>query len=51
MNKMQEFWDKIREKTGDTRTWDELTRTEQNALMQAVNIIMAVCNGAFKDTQ
>lgn len=43
-SKVEEYWDKISKAHGDTRTWNELTPQQQNAVIQSVNILLAVLN-------
>ena len=44
MSKVEEYWDKISKTHGDTRTWNELNRQQQDAVTQSVNILLAVLN-------
>lgn len=46
MHKMEQFWDNLRAKTKDARTWNDLPRNEQDALIHAINLVIAVCNNA-----
>ena len=43
-SKVEEYWDKISKAHGDTRSWNELTRQQQDAVIQSVNILLAVLN-------
>lgn len=52
MHSMEQFWESLKEKakTGDTRKWNDLPRGEQDALIHAVNLLIAVCaNAKVKD--
>ena len=44
MSDVELYWQKIAEKLGDTRKWNELTRQQQDAVIQSVNILLAVLN-------
>ena len=44
MSDVELYWDKISKAHGDTRTWNELTRQQQDAVIQSVNILLAVLN-------
>lgn len=44
MSDVELYWQKIAEKFGDTRKWNELTRQQQDAVIQSVNILLAVLN-------
>jgi len=43
-SKVEEYWEKISKAYGDTRTWSELNRQQQDAVIQSVNILLAVLN-------
>ena len=43
-SKVEEYWEKISKAHGDTRTWNELSRQQQDAVIQSVNILLAVLN-------
>ena len=44
MSDVEKYWEKISKAYGDTRTWNELTPQQQNAVIQSVNILLAVLN-------
>lgn len=44
MSDIEKYWDKVSKAHGDTRTWGELTPQQQNAVIQSVNILLAVLN-------
>lgn len=44
MSDVEKYWDKISKAHGDTRTWNELSRQQQDAVIQSVNILLAVLN-------
>lgn len=44
MSDVEKYWDKISKAYGDNRTWHELTPQQQNAVIQSVNILLAVLN-------
>lgn len=44
MSDVEKYWEKISKAHGDTRTWHELTPQQQNAVIQSVNILLAVLN-------
>lgn len=44
MSDVEKYWDKISKAYGDNRTWNELNRQQQDAVIQSVNILLAVLN-------
>lgn len=44
MSSVETYWSKICIACGDTRTWNELTRQQQEAVIQSVNLLLAVVN-------
>jgi len=45
MSEIETYWSKICVACGDTRAWNDLTRHQQDAVIQSVNILLAVLNG------
>lgn len=45
MSDIEAYWAKICVAYGDTRSWNELNIQQQNAVIQSVNILLAVLNG------
>jgi len=45
MSNIELYWSKICVAYGDTRSWNELNLQQQNAVIQSVNILLAVLNG------
>ena len=44
MSQVEEYWDKISKAHGDTRKWEELNLQQQQAVIQSINILLAVLN-------
>jgi len=44
MSQVEEYWDKISKAHGDTRKWEELNIQQQQAVVQSINILLAVLN-------
>lgn len=44
MSDVEKYQDKISKAYGDTRSWNELTPQQQNAVIQSVNILLAILN-------
>ena len=45
MSDVETYWSKICVAYGDKRSWNELNLQQQNAVIQSVNILLAVLNG------
>jgi hypothetical protein len=39
------FWNQIKTKTEDARSWQDLTPNQQNAVIESVNILFGVLTG------
>jgi len=44
MSDIEKYWAKICVAYGDTRSWNELNLQQQSAVIQSVNILLAVLN-------
>lgn len=44
MSDVEKYWDKISKAHGDTRKWEELNLQQQQAVIQSINILLAVLN-------
>lgn len=44
MSDVEKYWDKISKAYGDTRKWEELNLQQQQAVIQSINILLAVLN-------
>jgi hypothetical protein len=45
MTDTEQYWSKIAQSFGDTRGWKDLTPQQQHAIIQSVNILLAVLHG------
>jgi hypothetical protein len=45
VSSIETYWSKICVACGDTRKWEDLTRQQQDAVIQSVNILLAVLHG------
>ena len=48
MSEVEIYWEKIREKVGDNRTWNELSPNQQNAVIHSINLLISVLNGSIQ---
>ena len=48
MSDIGKYWAKICVACGDTRAWNDLTLNQQNAVIQSVNVLLAVLNGMIQ---
>lgn len=42
MSSVEVYWQRIAEKAGDTRTWNDLTPNQQHIVIQSINMMLFV---------
>jgi hypothetical protein len=41
-SEVEQYWERVSEKFGDTRNWNELNNQQQQVVIQSINALLAV---------
>ena len=45
VTEVEQYWQRIADKTGDHRKWQDLTPNQQQAIIHSINILLGVLHG------
>jgi hypothetical protein len=48
MSEVEKYWQAVATKTGDSRTWHQLTPNQQAAIIHSINIVLGVLNNQIQ---